>query len=175
MNRMPVYFAGPYIFQEKAAAICDTIRHTAMQHGLEPLIPTDNSIPPGEPHQMAATIRAANYDMIRKSALIIAQISPFRGPNMDPGTAAEIGFATALEKPIILWDVPPTTLADRTRTCIPGCINDKAPDGSTIENFGLPENLMIAAPGGAIAQCRTLLDAMTVAQTFTARGRFKRT
>ncbi|WP_246068854.1 nucleoside 2-deoxyribosyltransferase [Ferrovibrio terrae] len=88
---------------------------------------------------LAAFIKQANVGLIRRCDAVVANVSPFRGPNMDPGTAWEIGFAEALGKPVLLWSETPVLLAERT----PGNGNTD-PDGWMVENFGLAENLMIA-------------------------------
>ena len=98
-------------------------------------------------------IYRANVDLIDGAQAIIADISPFRGPNMDPGTAWEIGYGIAKGLSVYAWSADLTSLAERTRR-LPGAVAkddgfvDR--DGWTIENFGLIENLMIAVPSVSV-------------------------
>lgn len=146
-----IYFAGPYIFRPDATQIIGTMRSTCIKHGLSALIPTDNDIPPDmTPHEQADDIRAKNYDMVTRADIVIAEISPLRGPNMDPGTAAEIGYAHALKKTVLLWTHDTRTLCQRVTslsqtTQTPTGLREKD-TGLLVENFDLTENLMITAP-----------------------------
>lgn len=102
---------------------------------------------------MAASIRDMNCAMIRRADAVVANISPFRGPNMDPGTAFEIGFAAALQKPTFLYSASSISLLKRTQinfdlTEIAGKLFDV--DEMEVEDFGLVENLMIAGVTGPI-------------------------
>ncbi len=89
-----------------------------------------------------------NCAMIERAAAVIADISPFRGPNMDPGTAFEIGYAIALKKPVFVYtDMPGKTLLDRTKAAFElRKVGAKHYDANEmeVEDFGLHENLMIA-------------------------------
>jgi len=155
-----LYLAGPDVFAPDAQARFASMREACRKAGCEPLTPVDNALPNDlEGRALAAFIKQANVDLIRRCDAVVANVSPFRGPNMDPGTAWEIGFAEALGKPVILWSEANALLAERT----PGNgVTD--PDGWMVENFGLAENLMIAvnpqevAPdfAAALAQVRSL-------------------
>jgi nucleoside 2-deoxyribosyltransferase len=136
--RDAVYLAGPAVLRPDADAIGLALKAMCEAEGLEALWQGDNKI---DPHDLTAPARQlfnANVAMIKRARAVVADISPFRGPHMDCGTAAEIGRAGAWRKPIFAY----------TEDC----------DGLLIENFGLPENLMIAceiepdvAPSAAIA------------------------
>lgn len=137
---MKLYLAGPDVFAPDAAARFDAMRAACHAAGFEPLTPVDTAVPAGlQGAELAAHIKQANVALIRRCDAVVANISPFRGPNMDPGTAWEIGFAEALGRPVFLWSATPVPLAART-------LGDGArdPEGWMVENFGLAENLMIA-------------------------------
>ena len=77
--------------------------------------------------------------------LAIANCTPFRGVSMDVGTAFEVGYMRALDRPVLGYTNTPLDLSDRsamgrTRIDLPF---DSDADGVDIENFGLAENLMI--------------------------------
>ncbi len=135
-----LYLAGPDVFAPDAPAGFAAMRAACESFGLEPLTPVDTALPEGlQGRAMAAFIKQANIELIRRCDAVVANVSPFRGPNMDPGTAWEIGFAEALGRPVILWSEATVLLAERT----PGNgVTD--PNGWMVENFGLAENLMIA-------------------------------
>lgn len=135
-----LYLAGPDVFAPDAAARFAAMGDACSKAGFVPLTPVDNALPENlQGGALAAFIKQANVELIRRCDAVVANVSPFRGPNMDPGTAWEIGFAEALGKPVLLWSETPVLLADRT----PGN-GHTDPDGWMVENFGLAENLMIA-------------------------------
>lgn len=135
-----LYLAGPDVFAPDAPARFAAMRTACESRGFEPLTPVDTALPEGlQGRAMATFIKQANIELIRRCDAVVANVSPFRGPNMDPGTAWEIGFAEALGRPVILWSETAALLVART----PGNgVTD--PDGWMVENFGLAENLMIA-------------------------------
>lgn len=156
-----VYLAGPDVFSpdvhEQLAlkvAICERL-------GLRALVPVDNeALPEGSPKDKALAIYRGNLAKMDQAHAIIANISPFRGPHMDPGTAFEIGYFVARGKPVVCYTQAEDNLADRVldwsetdRCPIGNELRDK--DGQLIEDFNLNENLMIE---GAMAhqQCNDL-------------------
>ena len=147
-TRLSVYLAGPAVFRGDADAHGASLKQLCVACGLEPLWPLDNEPKSSSATELAREIRQMNCAMIDRAAAVIADISPFRGPNMDPGTAFEIGYAIALKKPVFVYtDMPGKTLLDRTRAAFElrkvGAKHYDA-DGMEVENFGLHENLMIA-------------------------------
>lgn len=144
---MKLYLAGPDVFAPDAAARFDAMRAACRASGFEPLTPVDTALPEGvQGVALARFIKDANVALIRRCDAVVANIAPFRGPNMDPGTAWEIGYAEALGKPVVLWSETPLLLAERT----PGDGRLDA-QGWMIENFGLAENLMIAINSHGVA------------------------
>jgi nucleoside 2-deoxyribosyltransferase len=151
---LTLYLAGPDVFAPDAAVRFDSMRADCRALGFEPLTPVDNALPEGlQPAAQAAFIKQANVTLIRRCDAVVANITPFRGPNMDPGTAWEIGFAEALGKPVFLWSETPALLAERTAGR-----NGVDAAGWMIEDFGLTENLMIAVTPRPLA--RSFADAL---------------
>lgn len=147
MTGWRVYLAGPGVFRSDVVAFAAMLKELCRQHGLVPLWPMDNEIAPdADKARQADHIRRANEAMIRQADAVLAELTPFRGPNMDPGTAYEIGFAVALGKPVFAWSADARTLLERTVNATSvdrdGVIYDA--DHFAIEDFGLGENLMIA-------------------------------
>jgi nucleoside 2-deoxyribosyltransferase len=131
---MKVYLAGPAVFREDAAQALAADMRLCEGFDLEALIPLDTTL------TTADAIFAANIRLIDTADAVIADISPFRGPHCDVGTAWEIGYAHARGKPVFAWSRDPRPLTQR----IAGT-NGRDAEGWLIEDFGLVENLMIAA------------------------------
>jgi hypothetical protein len=93
-------------------------------------------------------------------AAVIANMTPFRGPSADVGTAWEMGFARGLALPVYAHSNIREAFMSRTLAAL-GMMNVETAAGSvrdangmTIEHFGLADNLMlesaIAASGGVL-------------------------
>lgn len=145
--RPRVYLAGPGVFRPDAKAFGRTLQEKCARAGLEGCFPLDSEFSGNSPHQVAGAIYRANTALIDSANAIIADISPFRGPNMDPGTAWEIGYGIAKGLPAYAWSTHPDDLLLRTqksegiRTLDESRVDQ---NGWQIEDFGLIENLMIA-------------------------------
>src|SRR5690606_39043377 len=112
--------------------------------------------------------------------LIIANMTPFRGPGMDAGTAFEMGFMRALGKPVLGYTNDGRLFAERTRAFL-GIARgagghphgDADPDGMLIEDFAMVDNLMmhgaVVASGGEIA-----VEDVAGSARFTALAAFER-
>jgi nucleoside 2-deoxyribosyltransferase len=135
-----VYLAGPAVFRPDAIEEGKRLKRLCKDRNLEGLFPLDNELPAGIPFDDTADwIKSANKDMIRLCSVVLAEVSPFRGPNMDPGTAYECGYAEALNKQVYYWTRDIRSLHAR----MGGREHDD--EGRSIENFDLVENIMIAA------------------------------
>ncbi len=140
MRQTPkIYLAGPDVFRRDAIEHGEALKKKCAVAGFEGLYPMDGGM------DEATDIYAANIGLIRDADLVIANISPCRGPGMDPGTAFEIGFSLALQKPVIGY----TANLDDYKDRVPHRIDREndlriAEDGMIVEDFGLCENLMIA-------------------------------
>lgn len=156
-----VYLAGPEVFMEEAASILAQKEAICRQLGLTPLSPVDNEVSPHitDPRSIALAIYHGNVNQMDQADAIIANITPFRGPHMDSGTAFEIGYFAALKKPIVCYTQASHDLLDRVLNWSEQ--SSEGPDGSRrdknghlIENFGLEENLMITSAvstGGVVS------------------------
>jgi nucleoside 2-deoxyribosyltransferase len=97
---------------------------------------------------------------MRGCDILVANLTPFRGPSADVGTAFEMGFMRALGRPIFGWTAIGTRFTERTLAFLgdtalcraDGRVQDKA--GMSVETFGCYDNLMldggIAASGGVL-------------------------
>ncbi len=145
-----VYLAGPDVFLPDAPQRGERLKRVCARHGLAGVFPLDPL--PGEPAEWAAlplarAIARRNEAHIRRCDALVANLSPFRGPGADNGTAYELGFARALGRPVFGWSSAAGSYLERCALW-PGAARDGAawrdPDGLEVESFGLPDNLMMA-------------------------------
>lgn len=133
-----LYLAGPDVFRPDAPAEGERLKALCAAQGLKGIFPLDGA----EAQADAAQIRAKCIADIEACTAVVANVSPFRGPHMDPGTAWELGYAEARGKPIFLWSAERQPLAGRIAAAPTASgLRDEA--GWLVENFGAPENLMI--------------------------------
>jgi nucleoside 2-deoxyribosyltransferase len=124
------------VFFPDARAIFTRRARLCRELGLEPLIPLDDAL------TTAPAIYEGNVALIERADAVIANIQPFRGPHCDVGTAWEIGYAVARAKPVFAFSADRRKLIER----LSGVTRDgRDRDGNLAEDFGLAENLMIAA------------------------------
>jgi nucleoside 2-deoxyribosyltransferase len=148
-----IYLAGPEVFLLNAREIGEQKKAICQKYGLNGIFPLDNELRPKNASLSARAIAIyrANVDLIRNSDAIIANLTPFRGPSMDVGTAFEIGFAAALGLPVFGYTNSPARLIERVSSSIQTTLAERHASpvderGMEIENFGFFENLMIEVP-----------------------------
>ncbi|WP_284774117.1 nucleoside 2-deoxyribosyltransferase [Agrobacterium sp. lyk4-40-TYG-31] len=145
-----VYLAGPEVFLPNAREMLDAKAELARQAGFIPLSPGDLQIPPAETKiGHGCNINAVDEQMMIEADAIIANLTPFRGIAADTGTSFELGFMCALGKPVFAY----TNVAADHFTRIKSHYGDVAtlddagryrgPDGLSIENFDMADNLML--------------------------------
>jgi nucleoside 2-deoxyribosyltransferase len=152
------YLAGPDVFRPDWERHAGRLRAACARHGIQGVFPLDNdvAVPPGPPRDHAYCIRQANLLLIERSDIVLANVSPFRGPHADDGTAFEVGYATARHKPVLCYSVESdSTLLEQVDSDA-WCRGDaprgqtlgekKDHDGWSVEDFGLPVNLMLVDP-----------------------------
>lgn len=164
MTRARIYLAGPDIFRRDAFARGEELKRMCAAYDVEGLYPLDCC-----PLQDSEDIRRQCTAMLQSADAVVADISPFRGKHMDPGTAWEIGYAEALGKPVFLWSTDTRPMVERIvgELDIEHGVKVRDADGMSIEDFGKPENLMISnsrsfvygRPELAIDQAAGLLEA----------------
>lgn len=139
------YLAGPDVFFPDPINRGKQMKQILSSHGILGHFPLDNTISLELTAAEAAdAIFQANARMLGKSDLVLANITPFRGPSLDPGTAWEIGYAYALGIPIICYGTSGTYLERCQKLGIEGDSVGLDDKGILIEDFGEVENLMIS-------------------------------
>ena len=99
ISQPKVYLADPGVFRPNAKDIAEELEMLCARKELEGLWPPDSEFSAGEhssERDFAEAIYRRNVTLIRETAAVVADISPFRGPHMDVGTAFEIGAAVTL-------------------------------------------------------------------------------
>ncbi len=149
---MKVYLAGPDVFRKDAREYFDDLKKKLQKRGITALIPIDNDMISSNKRDQAAEIYQGNIKMIQECDAVLANIEPFRGPHMDPGTAFEIGYATALRKPVYSYTTFAYSYLHERTNCLLAHDSDTRydKDGLIVENFHLTENLMITEASAAI-------------------------
>ena len=147
-----LYLAGPDVFRADAVAHGEALKALCARYGFEGLYPLDNALPKqlAEPHEQAAWIYRANIGLIERADAVLANLNFFRGAEPDSGTAFEVGYATALGKPVYGYVDDAGSYAERIRRHAPELVGEdpaRDRDGMALEEFGLPLNLMLAVPG----------------------------
>jgi nucleoside 2-deoxyribosyltransferase len=158
-----LYLAGPDVFLPDPLAQADRKKALCRQYGFEGVFPLDAAPDLAGvrgPADAGLAIARANEETMRACDLAVANATPFRGPSLDPGTAYEMGFMRALGKPVFAYANAPGPYLDRveahygTPLVREGGGRWTAPDGMSVEDFGLADNLMIVgaaeASGGAL-------------------------
>ena len=105
--RPKVYLAGPMVFYPDAEATFRAMKRICARHGLAGVAPTDNQaalrgIKPGKT-LMRAIVKADLALMDRLDGGLFCLDGFRRAPDMDPGTAFEIGYMAARGKPGCGW------------------------------------------------------------------------
>ena len=132
-----IYLAGPEVFLANAAEIGAAKVATCATHGLDGQFPLDMVGPDAlaglTPAAQAETIFDALVVGLDRCDAVIANMTPFRGPSTDVGTAWEMGYAAGRGIPVFAYTNDVAHYGTRV-----------APDGMDIEAFDLADNLMLA-------------------------------
>jgi nucleoside 2-deoxyribosyltransferase len=142
---MKIYLAGPDVFLPEARTIGRRKAKICGQYGFVGLYPLDNAIELAAPDASLAIFRG-NEVMMDAADAIIANLTPFRGAGADAGTAYELGYMAGRGKLCLGYSNDPATYVDRARRFVTVTPHDGRlvdAEGLTVEDFGLPDNLML--------------------------------
>ena len=149
-----VFLSGPDLWFRDSAALLERKRGLCEAAGFVGVVGSGTVLVETEPSEaMAREIYADALSRLRIADAVIANLTPWRGAGADTGTAFEAGFAAALGKPVFAYmNVVDESEAD-TRGRVEALFGADAgedgrwrdADGCEIEDFGLPENLMLWA------------------------------
>jgi nucleoside 2-deoxyribosyltransferase len=158
-----IYLAGPDVFLANTDDIASRKKALCQKYGFEGVFPSDTDAPL---RQDAPAIFLHNRDLMDAPDVTIGlfNLSPFRGPSADPGTAFELGYMHAKRKSVFGYSNSTLQYLDRTARFSNKRVDqleerdDRAwdPNGYAIERFGLTDNLMlvrsIVEAGGFLVQ-----------------------
>ena len=175
-----VYLAGPEVFLADARQIGARKRAICAQYGLVGIYPADEERTPDPalplPAQGIAISQAIERAMRSCDAMIV-NLTPFRSPSADVGSAFEMGYMRALDRPIFAYSNDARPFLDRVAAFCGDTLRRRPtaeyedPDGMVIEPFVLCDNLMLA---GAIADGCLVTAARAPSDRYTALWAFER-
>src|SRR5262245_29653658 len=151
-----LYLAGPDVFLPDALEIAEQKKAICRSHGLEGVFPSDPELADQrnlEPAEMAQRIGASNVALMRSCAGVIANLTPFRGVSVDAGTAFEIGYMSSLDRVVLGYTNVAAAYNERVKQYFAAgvaAVVDPYSAGTSIEDFGFSENLMIEC---AVRRC----------------------
>lgn len=134
-----IYLAGFDVFAPDAVKRGVRMKLQCAQQGLIGLYPLDNE------GSDAAAIFAGNCALLDSADAVLANINPFRGHEPDSGTCFEIGYAYAKGKRVFAYLDDARTMREKL-----GAADE---NGFTVEDFGLPVNLMLACAAQDVYAC----------------------
>ena len=143
---MKIYLAGPDVFLPDAVGIGRRKAAICARHGLTGLFPLDNAVDLTAPDASLAIFKG-NEAMMDAADAIIANLTPFRGPSADAGTVYELGYMAGRGKICFAYSNDPAIYAERVARSFAVTKAERGHlidgDGLTVEDFGLPDNLMM--------------------------------
>jgi nucleoside 2-deoxyribosyltransferase len=159
MSDPRIYLVGPDLYHPQGLALAEQKKLLCERYGLEGVAPSDFLAGvqfAGKPAG-AAPIYRERVRVMEGCDGLIADMTPFRGPAMDPATAFAMGVMAARGKPVVGYTRDPATYAERI-----GRLQDEieaplvrlgpklvTPDGTAVEDFGVADAVMVA--GAALA------------------------
>ena len=164
-----VYLAGPDVFFVDALHLARKRQDFLAGLGMEGVFPLDTQQAGQNLPTDAHTIFKANRELIDSCHAVLANVSPFRGPSADVGTAWEMGYASGQGKPVVAYSDDLSVYRDKVFrggwSSAPAEARDK--DGNEIEDFGGTDNLMLTQ--SVIAICATFEEAAAALKRFLAQ------
>lgn len=174
-----VYLAGPEVFLAMSREIGARKRAICARYGLVGVYPGDEEHAPDPALPLTVqgiAISRAMERTMRSCAAIIVNLTPFRGPSADVGSAYEMGFMRALGRPIFAYSNDARPYFERVAAFCGDTMRQRPtgeyedPDGMAIEPFALHDNLMLA---GAVTDGHFVTDARAPAERYSALRAFE--
>ncbi len=164
------------VFLPDPSAVFDRMKAICAAHGAQGVAPLDNQldlagVAPGK--ALCERIVRADIELMRRVDAGVFCLDGFRrGPEMDPGTAFEVGFMAALGKPMAGWTRDPLPYPARVEAYFRGVFGAglavtaagtvgatsgavRDPDGVLVHSEGCVQNAMvhvgIEMSGGVVA------------------------
>lgn len=181
MSALRVYLAGPDVFYPDAVQIGEAKKAICRKYGFEGRYPLDSLV--GKPQwttlkdspiALATWIYTEARTMLESCDIVVANITPFRGPAADSGTVWEMGYAAGLGRPVHAYSTDPrpyhNKVADAVKT--PTGLRDSR--GWLVEDFGMIDNVMLdcsVQSSGGILIAKSETEPLLVFSTLMAELR----
>jgi nucleoside 2-deoxyribosyltransferase len=175
-----VYLAGPEVFLANARQIGARKQAICARYGLVGVYPADAEHAPNPalplPEQGIVLSQRMERAMRSCDAMIV-NLTPFRSPSADVGSAYEMGYMRALDRLIFAYSNDARPFLDRVADFCSATLRRRPTgeyedcNGMAIEPFGLHDNLMLA---GAITDGGLAIAPVAPAERYTALGAFER-
>ena len=176
-DKIRIYLAGPEVFLPDAIGAGVRKKQLCAQHGFEGVYPIDaqvelEGLPPRE---AAMRIGKINEQLVRSCDAVIANMTPFRGPSADVGTAYEMGLARGLGLLVCAYTNDSRPFTARTCEFLSGKFSSSGnrlcdEDAMEIEQFGLADNLMLESSIEESGGCFVAYDAPAAERFTDLRG-----
>jgi nucleoside 2-deoxyribosyltransferase len=155
--RPRIYLAGPMVFYPDPEKTFRAMKRICARHKLEGVAPIDNQIAlqgiaPGK-GLIRAIVKADIALMDRLDAGLFCLDGFRRAPDMDPGTAFEIGYMAARGKPLAGWTedgrLYPVKVADYFKRVFhePLRVTKANPKGGTSGSKRDPDDILVHSQG----------------------------
>lgn len=137
------YLAGPGVFEPDPVGHGETLKRVCQTHRVRGVFPMDASFDPTglSKRQAGTALKELNKGQIRGADVIIADVTPFRGPSADVGTGWEMGYAEGSGITVFAYSAHAGTYSGRLThdPDRPGFDTE----GRSIEDFDMTDNLML--------------------------------
>jgi len=151
MKALRIYLAGPEVFLNNAREVGELKKSLCRKYGFEGVFPLDANLDLKDkaPREAGLSISEENERLIRSCEMLIANVTPFRGPSADVGTVYEMGFAHGLGKRVFAYTNIAFPFTKRTVTALKNQVSRskdgklRDSEGMFIEEADLTDNLMI--------------------------------
>jgi nucleoside 2-deoxyribosyltransferase len=147
-SRPRIYLAGPEVFLDEGirTPILKSKQAILADLGMVGVDPMESNfrLPKSmSPSDMGISIYRANIQMMKGCQGSIVNLTPFRGVSADAGTLFEVGYLTAMGKPMIGFTMAQGDYDTRFSVGSKGDHEGVDANGTMIEAFGQIDNLMI--------------------------------
>lgn len=176
-----VYLAGPEVFLKNAREVGERKKAICSKYGFEGVFSLDVEVDAEgkSPRELGLCISGVNEALIRSCDIVVANITPFRGPSADVGTVYEMGFAHGLGKKVYAYTNAAEPFTQRTVAALKSQV-DRGEDGRLRDSWGmfieeveLTDNLMVDGCIHANSSLLVVEDAPG-GELFTYLGGFER-
>jgi nucleoside 2-deoxyribosyltransferase len=158
-----IYLAGPEVFLPHAVRQLKLKRQCCAEYDFVGVSPLDydkkatRGLNKKSLHEQALTLARQNEDLIKSSDIVVANLTPFRGPSADVGTVYEVGYARGLGK--LVAGYSNSTLEYKQK--VPSILKLEPVDANFmhIEDYTQIDNLMVT---GGVALSTNVLVADSV-------------